>query len=396
MNQKKIVYLKFTPLTKKVYADCCMESLISSGYTIEYWEISKLVGANYSNFERYKPDNQLVLREVNSFAEFEDLVSQNGDILYFTLMSLNAKHIHFLRILAKQKCTLAFWGPFPTPYQKRTAVEKIKNTSLKSIKSKLGQELVKFCFKIGYIHPINYMFSAGNKGCLELCLGFHIQDLLRTIEMCPINSSDYNNYEYNIQNRIIENDYIVFLDEYYPFHPDDSLWGTKSYPSDLYYNSLNKTLDLIENHFGLEIVVAAHPKALLYKEENYFKGRKVLFNATGSLVKYAKMAITHDSTSMSFAVMNKIPIIQLTSDWLEQNRQDLVHSIESFSNRLSLPILNMDKVNEELVNNLSLQLNKEQQEHYDGFIYDYCTSSPIRSSNEDLVVNYINSIFETC
>ena len=211
--------------------------------------------------------------------------------------------------------------------------------------------------------------------------------------MFPINSSDYNNYKYNEQNRIVKEDYIVFLDEYYPFHPDDDLWGTKSYPSDLYYASLNKTLDLIERHYGLEVVVAAHPKALLYKEKNYFNGRKVIFNATGSLVKFAKMAITHDSTSMSFAVMNRIPIIQLSSDWLEQNRQDLVHSIQSFSNRLSLPVLNMDSVKELDLGDISLELTHKQSEFFDAFIYDYCTSQGLDKANNQLVLAYCNQIF---
>lgn len=390
-----IIFLKFTPLTQKVYNDCCIGPLLSDGYSIEYWEVSALVGAHYSNFEHYDPNNQLVLRVLTRYEEFNNLVRQNVGALYVTLMSLNAKHIRFMRILSRYNCQLAFWGPFPTPYERRSTFERVKSISFNGVKSKLGQTLIKLCFKVNYLHPINYMFSAGNRGCLELNLGLHIESVLNKIKKYPINSSDYNNFRYKEQERIVLNDYIVFLDEYYPFHPDDELWGTKSYPSELYYNSLNKFLDAIEKHFGLEVVVAAHPKALRYKENNFFNGRKVIFNATGSLVKFSKMAITHDSTSMSFAVMNELPIVQLTSNWLEQNRADLVHSIQSFSKRLGLPVVNMDINTEDNISNLSLSLSQSQRALYSDFLYDYCTSPELKSSNEELVVGYVGQIFGT-
>lgn len=389
----KIVFLKFTPLTQKVYTDCCMEALLSNGYLIEYWEISKLVDAHYTNFERFDPANNLELKDVENYNEFRRLVSQNEKTLFITLMSLKLKHIKFLKILSKQNCKLAFWGPFPTPYERRTTVDRLKRISLKGIRAKINQEIIKFCFKIKYVHLIDYMFAAGRKGCLELCLGFHIKDFMKNIQLFPINSSDYNNYKYKTQNRVVDYDYIVFLDEYYPFHPDDDLWGTRRYPNDIYYASLNRTLDIIEKHYGLKVVVAAHPKALLYKEHNYFNGRTVLFNATGSLVKFARMAITHDSTSMSFAVMNKIPILQLTSDWLEHNRQDLIHSIQSFSNRLALPVLNMDKVKDSDLVDISLGLTQEQSDLFDVFIYDYCTTPGLDKSNDQLILAYSNQIF---
>lgn len=108
--------------------------------------------------------------------------------------------------------------------------------------------------------------------------------------------------------------YVVFLDEFAPFHCDNELVlgiSLTGYADD-YYLSLKRYFALIEAA-GYEVIIAAHPRSR-YDTSEYdwcFEGKKIVKHRTAKLVKDCAFCVGHLSTSFNYAVMFKKPIVQL-------------------------------------------------------------------------------------
>lgn len=103
--------------------------------------------------------------------------------------------------------------------------------------------------------------------------------------------------------------YCVFLDQYLPYHPDLDSFDTLKIDAKKYYDEVNAFLEKIHNVTGLDMVVAAHPKAD-YRDKNvYHKNFRIIEGKTSELVKHASLVAVHFSTAISYAVMAEKPIV---------------------------------------------------------------------------------------
>lgn len=113
----------------------------------------------------------------------------------------------------------------------------------------------------------------------------------------------------------------LFLDEYYPFHPDYHLF--KGMDSGMgpeeYYGPLNRFFDYLEGALGLRVVVAAHPRSHYEVRPDCFPGRRVEKGKTLELVSRARLVLAHASTAVNFAVMCRKPVLFLTSRRMERS-----------------------------------------------------------------------------
>jgi hypothetical protein len=106
--------------------------------------------------------------------------------------------------------------------------------------------------------------------------------------------------------------YAVFLDELVPHHPDYLVSNLKLYcDADTYYASLNWFFKEFEDFYGLKILIAAHPRYNYKIIGNPFDNRSIILGQTVSLVRNARMVLAHSSTSISFAVLYKKPLLFL-------------------------------------------------------------------------------------
>lgn len=168
---------------------------------------------------------------------------------------------------------------------------------------------------------------------------------------------------------LLDYNYIVYLDEDIPGHPDYLHAGIISPTSnEKFYPALDRIFKLIENAFGMPIVIARHPKSSLPCDTNWFYGRKVIDGQSALLVKYSNVVIGHASCSHSFAVLWKKPLILLTSNDL--NNSFLGGWIASRGMSLDKIPINIDDVN---VSNDEIMkqaiVNQQSYEYYkDAFI----------------------------
>ena len=117
-------------------------------------------------------------------------------------------------------------------------------------------------------------------------------------------------YDFLIQDhnvKLIDN-YIVYLDEYLPYHSDFDLMGVNNLNiANIYYNKMNAFFDYLSKRYNKEVIICAHPRSE-YDKHKVWRDRKVVLFETYDYVKQAFMCITHASTSTNFAVMLNKPI----------------------------------------------------------------------------------------
>lgn len=87
-----------------------------------------------------------------------------------------------------------------------------------------------------------------------------------------------------------------------PLHPDTKLFKMKNIKPNIYYPQLCEFFQRVENQYCMPIVIAAHPKAVEYKEKKFFEGREILFNRTAELCQNAHFVLAHDSTSVNYPI----------------------------------------------------------------------------------------------
>ena len=112
----------------------------------------------------------------------------------------------------------------------------------------------------------------------------------------------------------------VFLDEYLPFHPDFiHMQVPFSTTPKEYYPLLCRFFDFLEYNYGTRIIIAAHPSSRYEELPDYFGGRPVIRGKTVQMVRESEFVITHDSTSLNFAVLYSKPVIFITTNQLERS-----------------------------------------------------------------------------
>jgi len=209
------------------------------------------------------------------------------------------------------------------------------------IKNRLQGFLVNCSF---YLRPYDVVFAAGQAMLDRQTSAF------RTV---PIALCDYDQYAQITEvKRKVEVKYAVFLDIYLPFQSDLALVGMQPINSVRYYADLNRLFDGLERKYGIEIVIALHPKALYQNDE--FCGRRLFSNSTPEIVRDAEFVICHTSTSVSYAVLYYKSVLVTYTDDIEMHYSaNLMPQIRALSKSLSATMINASRFEEVDLPNLA-------------------------------------------
>lgn len=316
MKFNKVIYIRYNPLTQKVYNDFYFNEIESIGLKVEYWDVSSLFFKTIPGVE----DSSFLTKTIkfNTYKEIEDQLKSERSLdkcLFISIMSFDQLIIKLYKLLTKYNCNLGVFGRNVLPFGANTnmsILDYLKKINIKRISNFIKFKLLQKYLKSGKIKKYDYVFLAGNYGWRGIGR-INQTDINNSIKI-NINSDDYDACTM-LSNKIESmNKYILFLDEYLPLHPDTILLGIKTIKPNDYYPELNKYFDFVEKKYGLPVIIAAHPKALKYHDKNYFNGRQVLFNQTAALTKDALFVIAHDSTSVNYPIYFNKKIHFITSN----------------------------------------------------------------------------------
>lgn len=121
---------------------------------------------------------------------------------------------------------------------------------------------------------------------------------------------------------IPEGPYALFIDEAQHNHPD-FLTMNRAAPvqAETYFKGLIYFFNKVSTDLNCPVVIATHPKANYSDEQKkrWFGDLAVISGKTPHLIKGANLVLAHSSTAISFAILNRKPIIIMTSDELENS-----------------------------------------------------------------------------
>ncbi|WP_411972632.1 hypothetical protein ACLCDV_00675 [Sphingobacterium sp. Lzh-3] len=367
---KKVIVIGYQPLTDKVVKDFYFSILNDNGFQVEYWDLSMIYFPNVLH-------DRVVDKRIIKISDKNELVlkldaCQIKECFFVLHITYEYRVLDLFRLLTKYDCTISFFarGALPVSNRESTWAEKIlKSLNPGTLARFAKNKYAGLLKRIGYIKSYDIVFSAGNFGYLTVGIAADIEK--QQSKIIAINSHDYDTALENLsETPIIEGKFCLFLDEYLPFHPDFKLLGIKSVDADEYYATLNRFFDVIEEKYQLPIVISAHPKAELYKSKNPFNGRKVIFGKTSQLTSNCEFVLAHISTSQSFAVLNKKPVITLTTEAIKKIMPQYDSFIAHFSVKLKSALVNIDDYSSSEV-----KINRIDEHVYNAYLYDYLTSS---------------------
>lgn len=161
-----------------------------------------------------------------------------------------------------------------------------------------------------------------------------------------VGSQDYHIYRKRLEmapDGLPAGSYAVFVDDNLPYASDWSLLGLSApVTPDRYYAAMRQLLSKLESHWGMPVVIAAHPSARHDERViNGFGGRSLIHGRSAELVRGAQAVLLHGSTAVSFAILGDKPLLFLSSDELQLSSYGL--HIRTMASQLGLVPFNIDR-----------------------------------------------------
>ena len=345
MNVTKIIYFISAPFNRRDYKRFGVDIFIKDGFEVYVWDFTPLLYPKI--YMKVIPPDPITYRNLTRFYKKEDAVKEirkeKNEAFLINLISYQQITFSLFRAISKWNipyCVSIPNIPIGIPEDKRRSL-------LRKIRSINIRKLIYYCLlkippKCLGIKPAIFCFLGGKKSLTRR------PEIDKKTQLIWIHTYDYDIYLKNSKEITINT--AVFIDKYFPFHPDYLFQGRKFKNPKDYYPLLNQFFDHVEEKLKLEVVIAAHPRSHYDELPDFFHERRVIRGKTDELIRNAKCVILHSSTAISFCVLYKKPMIFITSDELNK------HSI---SKRTEVSASYFGKTPINISGNLNVDLERE-------------------------------------
>ena len=356
MKIKKIIYFVESLFCQRDFERFGIDIIKDNGFRVEIWDLTPFISPVTYNaikvpdpIDYRKCNCRLFIEKAKIIREIKKL--KQGTMI-ISIMPFDYEHYFLYRELSKQNIPYAFIITNAIPVYKSSSTgnyffnknrfiqfaRKIKRFNLKKTKryifnrvpsSLLMIQFPEFIFTGGYKSLINYKFPIGKKTKIiwghTLDYDLYLKDFRRPSKI-----------------RLIKHKYIVFCDEYLPFHPEYIRNNIKPLiDSEIYYPAMCKFFYKVEKETGLKVIIAAHPRSKYEEHPDYFDGRKVIRGKTMELVRDSEFVLMHSSTSLNFAVLYYKPVVFFSMAKILQAKNSR-GGTQSFSSELNKGFINID------------------------------------------------------
>jgi len=345
-NITKVAFFVDTPFNSRDYKRYGIDLLRENGLDVEIWDftpaLNRQLHRRVQGNEGTKAKNYFLFDSKRAAVAAIDNLHQKMAIIF--LLGYGAAAYPIYRAVSK-KVNIVYGFLF---VNKLPNIVKDNRRSLSILYRRFANialyKVVDYLFsKIHFqavgVRPADFVVTAGN----DAIPGG--QPVAVSTRRLSFHALDYDLY-LDEKNKDIqgpeENNTAVFLDEYLPFHPDFIRLGVDSYAGpEEYYPQLNRFFDYLEDKFGFQVVIAAHPRSRYENHPDYFSGRAVLRGDTVKMVRGSSVVITHCSTSINFVILFEKPVIFVTSDKLQKTYEGAY--IDAMAQALGKRSINLDR-----------------------------------------------------
>ena len=310
---------------------------MDKGFDVSVWDIKKVL------HPKMPQDLTLVVKEkkikIKYFYKknkiFEALKELKEDDLIFCLFGCVHNSISIFKIISEKNIQYTLLRNYPGWYVESNGsllssiLKKIIKPS--SIYYYIKLKLLKYFAKI---NAADYVIVGGQKSYLRDSLIDSSSKIIDT------HTTDYDYYlDFKNDNRFIGKDYIVFIDQNLPFHSDVLYTGNKQRVTpQKYFYELETFFKSIENLYGLEVIIAKHPRSNKDQIKKYFSNRKIIESKTINLIQNSKFVISHFSAAINFCVLFNKPFCLIETDEIVNAK---ILAMEFFSKYFKKNIFNI-------------------------------------------------------
>lgn len=160
------------------------------------------------------------------------------------------------------------------------------------------------------------------------------------------------NYEklLNTPQPITNNNILVFVDQYLPWHPDTKVFDKWNMNAEVYYTKIASFLMELGVKLKLKPVIAAHPKTTENIIEPYLRGIPLIYGRTPDLIASAGLVVQHSSLTIEQAILMEKPLLLVMCN--EITNSPIEQAIKIFADNLNGAYLTIENfLSSDLSNN---------------------------------------------
>ncbi len=372
---KKIILLNHEPISDFIINRFDINHLLKNGFDVEYWDMSRLYRVTNSTRTDVFCSFDVAIRSKKE-VKLRVEKNSNDSVVYIKMMHFKWSDLWLHKILSENNCISVFFVTGTVPiYECRNLHVKISRKIFNiDYKKYFLNRVANIIWRIKNLNHYTVVFSVGN----TLVHSGKIRS------KCVVRTNHYDYDQYIISCRkevnLINDKYIVFLDENRIDHPDNKLVGLENLNRKKYFDRMNNFFDRIENAWGFKVIIAEHPSSNY--SDNTFNNRKRYKYKTSDLVKNCEYVLAHWSTSIDYAVLYCKPLLLLYSNEIK-DRDKTFCSIMGYNKELGSALYNIDedkKVARPFVNSGK----------YDHFKYNYLVSQEKENKlSTDIFIDFL-------
>ena len=374
--ERNLIYIAATPLTIKIKELFFLEIFEQAGYRVEYWSLHRFYHPAMRLPDELNEPGYVILDTPGDLKNRLSLYDPSHTYIIYTLDFVYLyRHLFDLVNRAGFRISSIF------PY---SGISHIQLTRQEKIRRVFSSNIIK---KIPEFLKANVLFKCYCRTHgLQLSQHYFSSSFPRTD---AINHPDYESYMKlkNLPDRVVEGPYAVFLDIYFPLHPDLVLmagWNTAE-PA-LYQKSLRDFFDKLEALLQMPVVVAAHPKATYDHSE--MGNRRVIKYKTNELVRDASLVISHLSTSTSYAVLYDKPVLFITCNEMAKYSK-FSFRLEMYAKRFGKHVYNINKEDP-----ACMEMSAIEPSFRESYKYTYLTTPSTENlSNREILLGAYEEMF---
>jgi hypothetical protein len=316
---KNIFFIHRFHFNKCYYNSDNFDRLKAKGYNVKYIDLVGLLKS--SKIEDTCPSD---LKEeviyIKTKAEFCDFLAKyREDSILATCVGLQVNSAWFYRIISQADIPYVFLDVNFFP--KLSSKNRMKSVSTRIVRyfEKISPIylLTKLVRSIDYYYTLTQLRSA--LAVLHVKTPIRKRILKITNEntlFVRTTSNDWQTACDASDLAEISQKYLVFIDQYIPYHPDFVSRGIDlKFTPEEYYQELNAALKKISLKTGLQVIIAAHPRRVEMGDYDF----PMISNKTASLVKNSDLVIAHYSTAVNFAAVYGKPLVFFSSELLNRS-----------------------------------------------------------------------------
>lgn len=305
-----ICYFYITPVLKSHCIRHGYNVLYKKGYKIKIYELSPVLNpVAYNSVKKDLLEDERF--RVNTLYTKEEIIEAirklpSKKVIAIPYFDFNLDYYFVYKELSKCRIDVTLLHRVNTeariPGINRNRINQyFRNISMHNVRNSLFIRIPK---KLIPIKKAKYMILGGREN-FEEYVNVNLVD--RKTKFVNIHALNFEDCISCKDDRLIDGDYAVFLDQYMPFHPDHIDIGIKI-NADQYYGELEKLFDVIQKTYGYKIIIAAHPKAD-YDTNLYFEKYEKIKFKTVPLIRDCKLVIANFTTALSYVAFFKKKLI---------------------------------------------------------------------------------------